>query len=402
MRMHTHNLVVPKNHLSKMATGGGIPGLFDSQSQEPNHRAPPQPLPSTGSGSGNTLEELMAEKGSLGPNFAHSLRLLNEEITNVKSSGKNMGKGYYMRNGNSPQVERIYVPMELQKEHNMVGRLLGPKGMTLKAIQTESRTRISILGRGSIKDRKREEELRNSNEPMYEHLKDDLHIQIEAMPPFANMKLAAGVSEIDKMLIPPVPGQPDTLLARYLDPRIIEGYSNAGGGPPRMSTPGSTHRGRGRGSLMPSPGGRGRGRGGPRRGGPSFDSSRAGGRGGGRGGHGQSGGGRSMGDPYSDGRLPAGDDFGRENRERPPYREERRSADFGRAPSDGYSGDPDPYYSFADKPPPRSGQYGGRDSLGTVDYHHGSSSDWKSPRPSSRREGARHHPYSQGPSAGHY
>ncbi len=38
------------------------------------------------------------------------------EITNVKSSGKNMGKGYYMRNGNSPQVERIYVPMELQKE----------------------------------------------------------------------------------------------------------------------------------------------------------------------------------------------------------------------------------------------------------------------------------------------
>ncbi len=86
----------------------------------------------------------------------------------------------------------------------MVGRLLGPKGMTLKAIQTESRTRISILGRGSIKDRKREEELRNSNEPMYEHLKDDLHIQIEAMPPFANMKLAAGVSEIDKMLIPPV------------------------------------------------------------------------------------------------------------------------------------------------------------------------------------------------------
>ena len=80
MRMHTHNLVVPKNHLSKMATGGGIPGLFDSQSQEPNHRAPPQPLPSTGSGSGNTLEELMAEKGSLGPNFAHSLRLLNEGI----------------------------------------------------------------------------------------------------------------------------------------------------------------------------------------------------------------------------------------------------------------------------------------------------------------------------------
>ncbi len=38
------------------------------------------------------------------------------EISNVKSAGKNTGKGYYMRNGNNPQVERIYVPMELQKE----------------------------------------------------------------------------------------------------------------------------------------------------------------------------------------------------------------------------------------------------------------------------------------------
>ncbi len=75
---------------------------------------------------------------------------------------------------------------------------------------------------------------------------------------------------------------------------------------------------------------------------------------------------------FSLSRLPVGDDFGRENRERPPYREERRSSDFGRAPADSYSGDPDPYYSFADKPPPRSSQYG-RESLGTVDYHHGES-----------------------------
>ncbi len=42
--------------------------------------------------------------------------LFYAEISNVKSAGKNTGKGYYMRNGNNPQVERIYVPMELQKE----------------------------------------------------------------------------------------------------------------------------------------------------------------------------------------------------------------------------------------------------------------------------------------------
>lgn len=76
--------------------------------------------------------------------------------------------------------------------------------MTLKAIQNESHTRMSILGRGSIRDRKKEDELRNSNDALYAHLKDELHIQIDAAPPFANMKLAAGVAEINKMLIPPV------------------------------------------------------------------------------------------------------------------------------------------------------------------------------------------------------
>lgn len=92
----------------------------------------------------------------------------------------------------------------LSLQHNIVGRLLGPKGMILKGIQNETKTRISILGRGSIKDRKKEEELRNSNDAQHAHLKDDLHVQIEAAPPTANIKLAAGVAEINKMLVPPV------------------------------------------------------------------------------------------------------------------------------------------------------------------------------------------------------
>ena len=55
-----------------------------------------------------------------------------------------------------------------------------------------------------MKDRGKEEELRNSNDLMYAHLKDDLHVFVEAVPPFSNMKLAAGVAEIKKMIIPPV------------------------------------------------------------------------------------------------------------------------------------------------------------------------------------------------------
>lgn len=72
----------------------------------------------------------------------------------------------------------------------------------MKRIQAETQTKMSILGRGSIRDRSKEEELRCSNDPAYEHLKDDLHILVEASPPYSHVKLAAGVAEVKKMLIP--------------------------------------------------------------------------------------------------------------------------------------------------------------------------------------------------------
>ena len=101
-------------------------------------------------------------------------------------------------------MDRVYVSIEDQKRHNLVGRLLGPKGLTLKRIQAETQTKMSILGRFSMKDKDKEEELRNSSDPAYEHLKDDLHVLIEAAPPSSTQKVAAGVAEVKKMMIPPV------------------------------------------------------------------------------------------------------------------------------------------------------------------------------------------------------
>ena len=61
------------------------------------------------------------------------------------------------------------------------------------------------------------------------------------------------------------------------------------------------------------------------------------------------------------------EDFGRERQ----YKEERRSTgEYGRA-SDSYSGDSEPYYSFADKPS-RPTVYG-RETIPSNDYHHGES-----------------------------
>lgn len=87
-------------------------------------------------------------------------------------------------------------------QHNLLGRLLGPKGTTLKRIQAETQTKMSILGRGSIRDKAKEEQMRNSNDPSHSHLNDDLHVLVEANPPYSHVKLAAGLAEVKKMLIP--------------------------------------------------------------------------------------------------------------------------------------------------------------------------------------------------------
>ena len=87
-------------------------------------------------------------------------------------------------------------------QFNIIGRLLGPKGLTLKRMQAETQTKMSIMGRGSMKDKKKEEELRKAEDSAHSHLKDDLHVLVQAEAPYSSSKLAAGVSEVKKMLIP--------------------------------------------------------------------------------------------------------------------------------------------------------------------------------------------------------
>ncbi|KAG8133966.1 putative KH domain-containing RNA-binding signal transduction-associated protein [Naja naja] len=69
-----------------------------------------------------------------------------------------------------------YIPASL---FNFVGKLLGPRGNSLKRLQEETLTKMSILGKGSMRDKAKEEELRKSGEAKYFHLNDDLHVLIE-------------------------------------------------------------------------------------------------------------------------------------------------------------------------------------------------------------------------------
>lgn len=78
-----------------------------------------------------------------------------------------------------------------------------------------------------MRDKRKEEELRNGGDPKYEHLRDGLHVLVEAQGPFdvAQARRAAGVAEIRKMLLPPVSdlwsGVEFTCCSRWLSAALI-------------------------------------------------------------------------------------------------------------------------------------------------------------------------------------
>ncbi|XVF70976.1 hypothetical protein PTKIN_Ptkin11bG0205400 [Pterospermum kingtungense] len=76
---------------------------------------------------------------------------------------------------------RVDIPVDKYPNYNFVGRLLGPRGNSLKRMEANTECRVLIRGRGSIKDPVREEMMRGK--PGFEHLNEPLHILVEAELP---------------------------------------------------------------------------------------------------------------------------------------------------------------------------------------------------------------------------
>ncbi|KAL8142125.1 hypothetical protein V2J09_015157 [Rumex salicifolius] len=76
---------------------------------------------------------------------------------------------------------RVDIPVDKYPNFNFVGRLLGPRGNSLKRVEAGTDCRVLIRGRGSIKDPSKEEMMRGK--PGFEHLNEPLHILVEAELP---------------------------------------------------------------------------------------------------------------------------------------------------------------------------------------------------------------------------
>ncbi|CAL5006822.1 unnamed protein product [Urochloa decumbens] len=201
------------------------------------------------------IAELLAEKQKLAP-FVQVLpctsRLLNQEILNVSAllgipvldqtgyqhgsplinggaipNGRPVemngwapaipseGAGMFhppSRNWLSPQgnssgfivkkTMRLDIPVDKYPNFNFVGRLLGPRGNSLKRVEANTDCRVLIRGRGSIKDAAKEDLMRGK--PGYEHLNEPLHLVIEAELPaeIVDIRLMQAREILDDMLKP--------------------------------------------------------------------------------------------------------------------------------------------------------------------------------------------------------
>jgi hypothetical protein len=110
---------------------------------------------------------------------------------------------------------RVSVPADQYPDYNFVGRLLGPRGATLKKLEKETGCKIMIRGKGSIRKDK-ENEVRGK--PGWEHVfSEPLHVILEAEMEESQADYALErAKELVELLLIPVPEDRDTLKREQL------------------------------------------------------------------------------------------------------------------------------------------------------------------------------------------
>ncbi|XP_077539226.1 protein held out wings isoform X3 [Haemaphysalis longicornis] len=179
------------------------------------------------------LAQLLKDKKQLAafPNvFIHLERLLDEEISKVRSSLFQINgmkkEPLVLPDGIGPPVsrsEKVYVPVKEHPDYNFVGRILGPRGMTAKQLEQETGCKIMVRGKGSMRDKKKED--MNRGKPNWEHLNDDLHvlITVEDSNNRAEVKLQKAVDEVRKLLVPVTEGEDELKKRQLMELAIING-----------------------------------------------------------------------------------------------------------------------------------------------------------------------------------
>lgn len=119
--------------------------------------------------------------------------------------------------------EKVYAPVKEYPKFNFVGRVIGPRGMTLREVESSTGCKLLVRGKGSMKDKKLEEEKRG--QPNYEHLEEDLHvlISVEDTEERAKLRLAKAVEKAKDLLQPVDEGEDELKKKQLKDLALMNG-----------------------------------------------------------------------------------------------------------------------------------------------------------------------------------
>ena len=180
--------------------------------------------------------------------FSHLERLLDEEIYKVR------GNLFQFPTNKEPlsipeatgqfvtSSKKLYVPANEHPDFNFVGRILGPRGKTVKLLEQETGCKIRVRGKGSLRDKQKEEIMRDK--PNWEHLSEELHILItvEDHRQRGEMKLQRAVNEVKKLLVPLKEDKDDLKKCQFMELQILNGTCRdikSSGGTYQSASPGS-------------------------------------------------------------------------------------------------------------------------------------------------------------------
>ena len=146
--------------------------------QNPDRSPSPPPVYGPDGKRKNTREERMKEA------LMQESRELIDEILTLNPS-------YVAPTGftKSKPFAKIFVPVKEFPTYNFIGLILGPRGSTQKDMETKTRCRISIRGKGSMRDGSRG----RISKDMHEAEAEDLHVYIAG-------EEAEGVEEAKRMV----------------------------------------------------------------------------------------------------------------------------------------------------------------------------------------------------------
>ncbi|KXJ17106.1 protein quaking isoform X2 [Exaiptasia diaphana] len=120
-------------------------------------------------------------------------------------------------------TEKVFAPVKEFPKFNFVGRVIGPRGMTLREIESQTGCKLLVRGKGSMKDKKVEEEKRG--QPNYEHLDEDLHvlISVEDTEDRCIARLQKAVDKVRELLRPVEEGEDEIKKKQLKDLALLNG-----------------------------------------------------------------------------------------------------------------------------------------------------------------------------------